>query len=180
MIQDHNDSFTYNIAEYFAKEFKDVQVKEFTSYVRLKELDQDSLLILGPGPGKPSDYPLLLKILDEDLPCPVLGICLGFQAMGEKLGLTLENLNPEYGTDEVIQIKGNDQKKFQVCRYHTFGFLKGNDKIEVLSKSERDQAIMIFKTQFKNWIGIQFHPESIGSKIPLSIILDLFKISPNS
>jgi anthranilate synthase component 2 len=176
ILQDHQDSFTYNIAEWFAKAGTEVEVREFENYVEMKHLTPSTLLVLGPGPGSPRDYPQLQSLLKNKLPCPVLGICLGFQAMGAELGWTLQNLEPHFGAIETLDLNVEGEKfAYPVCRYHALGFLEVNSpEVEILARSSEDHSIQAFRVPSRNWVAVQFHPESIGSHYPCDQLLKLF------
>lgn len=170
-LQDHEDSFTYNIADYFSRSRHEVKVYSLKNYVNQKDLKPEDLLILGPGPGLPKDYPKIFRLLSKKIPCKVLGICLGHQALGILLGGKIKHLKPHFGVVEKFYFKSK-KTNFNICRYHSFGVVFNHSNVKILSKSKSDRSIMAFQTLDKQITGIQFHPESVGSTIPLKFIMN--------
>lgn len=108
-IQDHFDSFTYNIAQYFSRLGK-VKVYPYKNYLDPNKINKTDFLILGPGPGTPNDYPNLLSFLKNFKgENKLLGICLGHQAMGVSLGGTLYKSSPAFGQIEPLFIHKKSQ-----------------------------------------------------------------------
>lgn len=169
VIIDNYDSFTYNLAHL---------VKTFGAQVEVYRNDQFSIgqletfdkIILSPGPGIPSEAGLLEEVIRHYAGLkPMLGVCLGHQAIGEVFGAKLKNLSQVYhGVATPITHFGNDpifdgiDKHFNVGRYHrrvvdSKGF---PDSLEVTAVSD-DGQIMGLKHKNYNIHGIQFHPESV-------------------
>lgn len=86
LIIDHNDSFTYNLYQYFLELQEEVQVVSATSF-SLEAFQQiaPEMVVLSPGPGSPEDFPISLALLDK-IQVPILGICLGHQMIGHFSG----------------------------------------------------------------------------------------------
>src|SRR5690606_21619634 len=106
-------------ADYFFRYNGNVHVQPMSSYIQSKDLTSEDILILGPGPGIPSDYPEMLNILNEPLPCPVIGICLGCQALAIHLGGTLFQSSPKFGVSENLYLNGKTTS-YKYTRYHAW------------------------------------------------------------
>ncbi len=178
LIIDNNDSFSYNLKHYVEHFSTDVSV------VRGGEFDLDCIdsfdkIILSPGPGLPSEHPVILKVLDKIVGNKsILGICLGHQAIAEYFGATLANLEQvKHGaTSKLIQYKNCNifrslPESFEVAHYHSWVVEKEDlpDCLEISSKNE-EGIITSFRHKTYDIIGLQFHPESILTEYGLHMI----------
>jgi anthranilate synthase/aminodeoxychorismate synthase-like glutamine amidotransferase len=176
---DNNDSFTYNIVDGLRKigyyRLDVIETKELT-LLKVRTYDK---LILSPGPGLPEDYPPLFDVLDAFHETkPILGICLGLQAIGLYFSGRLFNLNPVvHGQAALLKtIKPTPlfnglPPQFHVGLYHSWALAPDpfpND-LEIIAQSE---AGIIMAIQLKNRpvFGLQFHPESHITEHGLAIL----------
>ena len=169
VIIDNYDSFTYNLAHLVKALGAEVTVYRNDQFT-LNQLEPFDKIILSPGPGIPSEAGLLLQVIKEYAGRkPMLGVCLGHQAIGEAFGGSLTNLSEVYhGIASTITHFGNDpifqgiDYHFEVGRYHSWVVDKENfpDCLEITAESEEGQ-IMALKHKNYNIHGIQFHPESV-------------------
>ncbi len=169
VIIDNYDSFTYNLSHLVKQLGADVTVLRNDQF-RLEELEPFSKIILSPGPGIPSEAGLLLSVIR----CyagrkPILGVCLGHQAIGEAFGAQLENLsNVFHGVATPCHIVADDpvfsglERDITVGRYHSWVVSRKGlpDCLEVTAVSDEGQ-IMALRHKQLNIHGIQFHPESV-------------------
>ena len=128
IVIDNNDSFTYNLIDYIKIETSHcVEVLKVTevTVALLEELTIEAIVI-SPGPGKPSDYPILKSVLDRYASSvPILGICLGFQLIYEYYGgEIIHGPKPVHGHTTPIIHTGKGLFKhlpqnFNVMRYHS-------------------------------------------------------------
>lgn len=168
LVIDNYDSFTYNLV-YIIKQYCSK-----SSVFRNDKINPESCLdydaiVLSPGPGLPKDagnMPDIIKHCAGKI--PILGICLGHQAIGEYLGAKLYNLPKVYhGVQSQINetssklFNGLD-KSFLVGRYHSWAIDPNtlNDNIRVTAKESED-CIMAIENSNNNLFGLQFHPESL-------------------
>jgi len=170
LIVDNYDSFTYNLV-HAVKELgvTDIEVVR-NDKITLDEIEEFERIILSPGPGIPSEAGLLLDIIKRYAPSkPILGICLGHQAIGESFGAKLANLKEvHHGVQSKIQLLDDPQlfrglgDTLQVGRYHSWIVSNDNipDCIEITAISDEGE-IMALKHKEYNVRGLQFHPESI-------------------
>lgn len=177
VIIDNYDSFTYNLAHLVKSLGADITVVRNDKF-QLPDLESYDGIILSPGPGVPSEAGLLLEVIK----CyagkkPMLGVCLGHQAIGEVFGARLKNLSEVYhGVATPCQIIVADRifnglpNEIEVGRYHSWVVEKDNFPacLEITSVSN-DGEIMSLRHRQYDIRGIQFHPESIltpyGAKI---------------
>lgn len=169
VIIDNYDSFTYNLAHLVKELGADVTVYRNDQFV-LNQLEPFDKIILSPGPGIPSEAGLLLDVIKAYAGRkPILGVCLGHQAIGEYFGGHLTNLSEVYhgvqtegtqfGTDPIFQ---GLPKRIMMGRYHSWVVDRSGfpDCLEVTAVSD-DGQIMALKHKNYNIHGIQFHPESV-------------------
>lgn len=168
-IIDNYDSFTYNLVHILEKFGASVDVFRNDKFDLLDLTPYDKIM-LSPGPGIPREAGLLLDVIHTYAgKKPILGICLGHQAIGEVFGCSLINLNEVYhGVSTPIQIISKDPifnnlpDQIEVGRYHSWSINKStiSDCIEVTSISE-DGEIMSIRHKQYDIRGLQFHPESV-------------------
>lgn len=167
LLIDNYDSFVYNLYQYFDEANCSVDVK------RNDEVDLDSIeaydaLILSPGPGVPKDAGLLKEIIAQFKTKPMLGICLGMQAIGEVFNGNLDLLEkPLHGFSTEIEHYDNSiftgvPNAFNVGRYHSWVVNEDslNNQFEILSRDRNGQLMAIKHNDFPIF-GFQFHPESV-------------------
>lgn len=169
VIIDNYDSFTYNLA-HLVKEL-DTEVTVFRNdQFQLSELDRFDKIILSPGPGIPSEAGLLMDVIRKYAGRkPMLGVCLGHQAIGEAFGAKLTNLSEVFhGVATPCTQFGNDPifeglpKRIEIGRYHSWVVDKSGfpDCLDITAVSD-DGQIMGLKHKNYDIRGIQFHPESV-------------------
>ena len=169
VIIDNYDSFTYNLAHLVRELGTQVTVVRNDQF-QLDDLTSFSKIILSPGPGIPSEAGLLLDVIRRYAGYkPILGVCLGHQAIGEVFGAKLENLsNVFHGVATEGSQLGNDPlfsglpSRITMGRYHSWVVSRDGlpDCLEVTAVSDEGQ-IMALKHKELNVRGIQFHPESV-------------------
>ena len=169
VIIDNYDSFTYNLSHLVKELGAEVTVYRNDQF-ELPQLEQYDKIILSPGPGIPSEAGLLLDVIREYAGRkPILGVCLGHQAIGEAFGGRLENLSEVFhGVATPCHIMANAplfdglDKTSTIGRYHSWVVSKEGFPacLEVTAESEEGQ-IMALRHKEYNVHGIQFHPESV-------------------
>lgn len=170
LIFDNYDSFTYNLV-HLVKELGYTDVDVFRNdKIALEDVAKYDKIILSPGPGIPSEAGLLLPLIKEYAgKKPILGVCLGHQAIGEAFGAQLKNLEDVYhGVATQINITQPDYifdtlgSELEVGRYHSW-IVDNNglpDCIEITATDNNGQ-IMALKHKEFDVHGVQFHPESV-------------------
>lgn len=169
VIIDNYDSFTYNLSHLVKELGAEVSVVRNDRFA-LDKIDAFDKIILSPGPGIPSEAGLLLDVIRRYAgKKPILGVCLGHQAIGEVFGGTLENLSEVFhGVATPCHILAQDPlfkgiaPDFEVGRYHSWAVSKENfpDCLEITAVSDEGQ-VMALRHRTMEIHGIQFHPESV-------------------
>ncbi len=169
VIIDNYDSFTYNLSHLVKELGAEVTVVRNDQF-RLEELEQYSKIILSPGPGIPSEAGLLLDVIRTYAGRkPILGVCLGHQAIGEVFGAKLDNLSDVFhGVATPCHIIADDPvfsglpAEITIGRYHSWVVSREGmpDCLEITAVSDEGQ-IMALRHREPNVRGIQSHPESV-------------------
>ena len=170
LLVDNYDSFTYNLFQLLSEagcSHIDVIKNDAISLAKVRNY---SKIVFSPGPGVPSDVPILHQIIEEyQQTKSILGVCLGHQAIGEFYGATLQNIaKPFHGIASKLHINDKNESLFHdihedimVGRYHSWVVSTENfpDCLQITSKTE-DGTIMSIVHNRYDVKGIQFHPES--------------------
>lgn len=170
LILDNYDSFTYNLFHYLNGFTSDVTVKR-NDEISVEEVDTYSHLVISPGPGLPKDAGILTEILSRYSDSkPILGICLGLQAIVEHFGGKLYNQkNVKHGLQEEIQLLKTESGLFKdfnpsinVGLYHSWAAQKESlpEEIEITAEGKTG-VIMALEHKTLPISAVQFHPESI-------------------
>jgi anthranilate synthase component 2 len=169
VIIDNYDSFTYNLSHLVKELGADVTVYRNDQF-ELNQLEAFDKIILSPGPGIPCEAGLLMDVIRTYAgKKPILGVCLGHQAIGEVFGGKLINLTDVYhgvateGTQFGIDpIFDGLPKRIVMGRYHSWVVDKAGfpECLEITAESDEGQ-IMALRHRTYDIHGIQFHPESV-------------------
>ena len=169
-ILDNYDSFTYNLVDYCYRAGAETIVKR-NDEVTLSEIEalHPSGIILSPGPEIPVSSGILMKVVQHFCgKLPILGICLGHQAIGQYLGFELIKApQPVHGKVSICKHNGHWlfaglPKKYEVMRYHSLilkeELIRG---VEIISYTQDDKLPMALYHKGWQLTGLQYHPESI-------------------
>lgn len=169
VIIDNYDSFTYNLSHLVKEAGAEVCVLRNDRF-RLEELEPFDKILLSPGPGIPDEAGLLLDVIRTYAGRkPILGVCLGEQAIGEAFGGKLTNLTEVYhGIQSPIRIVAGDYlfnglaEEIPVGRYHSWVVdTEGFPECLEITAVSREGHIMALRHKSLDIRGIQFHPESV-------------------
>lgn len=170
LLIDNYDSFTYNLYQLLAKHCKDVRVVR-NDQISLDEVAalKPEAIVISPGPGRPEDAGICIELIRRFAPTvPILGVCLGHQAIGIAFGgnvvrssvIVHGKKSPVFHTRQGVFEKVS--LPFQAGRYHSLIIEKHTLPKELSIEAETaDGLIMAVKHQSYPCFGIQFHPESI-------------------
>jgi len=187
LMIDNYDSFTYNIVQYCLELGADLKVirNDELNIQEIKQLNPQKI-ILSPGPATPNEAGICLDVIEEfKNTIPILGICLGHQAIAQSFGgEVIKAPNMMHGKTSQIEVVCDDiifknlPKKITQTRYHSLTVNKQNlpKDIIVTSKSLDDNEIMSLKIKDKDIYGVQFHPESVMSEYGHEMIDNFLKI----
>ena len=178
-VIDNYDSFTYNLVHYLEDLNANVTVFRNDEF-ELNELEKFDKILLSPGPGIPDEAGILKEVIKTYASkIPMLGVCLGLQAITEVFGGKIINMNEVFhgvATDmKVIQkdavIFQNIPEVFEAARYHSW--IASNEhfpeELEVTAV-DKDGGIMALHHKTYNISAVQFHPESILTDVGEHIV----------
>ena len=169
LLVDHYDSFTYNLVQLIESLGQATEVVKSDAEPASALVDRrPDAVVLSPGPGRPEDagcFIDLLRILPAEI--PVLGVCLGHQAMGVAAGGRVERAEPVHGKATLVHHGGKGilaglPNPFEAGRYHSLVVLREGlpDELELTAWSD-DGLVMATQHRELPRFGVQFHPESI-------------------
>jgi len=178
-LLDNYDSFTYNLVDYFYQAGVTVLVKRNDEITTSKiEALQPKAIVLSPGPETPKQSGILPEVVNRFAgKIPMLGICLGHQAIGQYLGMELVKAPvPMHGktswcTHNQHLFFKNLPNPYEVMRYHSLVLkMKPVDGLSIISSTKKDGLIMALHHQQLKLTGFQFHPESVLTSYGLDMI----------
>jgi len=189
LIIDNYDSFTYNLYQYIGELRGNPVVKrnDEISITEIKKL-KPSHIVFSPGPGRPEvqrDFGVCKEILDKyDNKTPLLGVCLGHQGIIHHFGGDIINApivmhgKKSIVTHDNSRLFKNLPKSFEVMRYHSLIGERENfpKSLTITSETKEDNLIMAVEHKEFPIFGIQFHPESIGTKEGKNILKNFLEI----
>ena len=185
ILIDNYDSFTFNLYHYLSS------LKVKVEVIRNDQITSDQILkrkynkiVISPGPGNPNQSGNCLKIVKSLYnKIPILGVCLGHQIIGQVFGSKIVQAQKlMHGKTSIIISKKvgilkNLPKSFEATRYHSLIIDKKSlsKHLEITAESEDG---LIMAVQHKNYDvhGVQFHPESIKTKLGIKILKNFIKI----
>lgn len=182
LILDNYDSFTYNLVHIVRKlGYKNLDVVR-NDQISVSDVAQYDKVILSPGPGIPVEAGILMDLIKTYAPSkPILGVCLGHQAIGECFGAELYNIQQViHGKSMDTQVVLDDYifegmpKSFKSGRYHSWAVKNFPTELEVtaIDNSGIVQALRHKKYDVR---GVQFHPESVMTEHGEQLILNWLK-----
>nr|WP_222717491.1 aminodeoxychorismate/anthranilate synthase component II [Listeria portnoyi] len=189
MLIDNYDSFTYNLYQYLLELGKQVRVvkNDQITVAEVCEINPESIVI-SPGPGTPDDAGISLAVIREFASkIPILGICLGHQAIVQAFGGEIIRApEPVHGKTSIIT---NDQEgvftslsaRFSVTRYHSLIAAESHfpNELTITAKTEDDLIMAVRHRKFLVE-GVQFHPEAILSEHGHEILENFVKLTERS
>ncbi len=171
---DNYDSFTYNLVQYFGQLGSEVKVIR-NDRVTVEEIEQwqPDGIVISPGPGRPESAGISLAVIKHfSGKLPILGVCLGHQAIAEAFGgrvVSAQRLM--HGKTSEVQADGKTiyqgiDKPFQAMRYHSLAVSRDHlPDCLIITAESNDGEIMGIRHIDHPTEGIQFHPESIMTKV---------------
>lgn len=171
LIIDNYDSFTYNLVQYLGELGAEMRVfrNDEISLERIENELKPAKILISPGPGTPDDAGISLKILEKYVgKVPILGVCLGHQAIASVFGgKVIRAPEPVHGKPVEIRHDGKTifngiNSPFYAGRYHSLIVERESlpDCLEI-SAASPDGLIMALRHRVHKIEGVQFHPESI-------------------
>jgi anthranilate synthase component II len=171
LVIDNYDSFTYNLVQYLGELGSEVRVvrNDAASIESISAL-QPARIVISPGPGRPEHAGITMDVIRQlGSSIPILGVCLGHQAIGAVFGgAVVRASTPMHGKTSTIEHDGRGvfagiDGPFVASRYHSL--VVSDDglpaELEVTARTREDRTIMGLRHRQRPIHGVQFHPESI-------------------
>ena len=171
LVIDNYDSFTYNLVQYLGELGAEIRVRR-NDEVTLDEVAamQPSQILISPGPGRPEDAGVTMDVIRRfGATTPLLGVCLGHQAIGMVYGgVVCRATTPMHGKTSTVEHDGKGvfsgiASPIQAGRYHSL--IIASDSVpadlEVSARTTEDGTIMGVRHRKFPVHGVQFHPESV-------------------
>ena len=187
VLIDNYDSFTYNLVQYIGALEPDIRVirNDACTPEEIEAMKPDAIVI-SPGPGKPSEAGICIEAIQyfKDK-VPILGVCLGHQAICEAFGGTVSYAKElMHGKSSVVQILEesplfkNLGTEMQVARYHSLAAIRDTlpEELKVTAVTD-DGEIMAVEHRDYPVYGLQFHPESVLTPKGMTLIENFLNIS---
>jgi anthranilate synthase component 2 len=199
LLLDNYDSFTYNLYDYLVQSGCAVVVKR-NDEIQARDVDalRPDGIVFSPGPRTPKEAGCLMDVIKEyHERLPMLGVCLGHQAIGEFFGATLQKaIRPVHGkTAQVFHVLENDEsdnesqsgqnllynipQPFEAMRYHSLVLTELPEMLIPLAQTT-DGELMAMRHRTLPLYGVQFHPESILTPHGLPLIKNWVSIAKSS
>lgn len=174
LVIDNYDSFTYNLVQYLGELGTQPLVRR-NNEITLDEIAglKPEGIVISPGPGRPEQAGITLDVIKKFGPTtPLLGVCLGHQAIGMAFGGNVVRANaPMHGKTSNISHDGRGlfsgiASPLTVARYHSLIVEKAGlpNELEVTAQSDDDGTVMALRHREFPIYGVQFHPESIMTR----------------
>ncbi|MBR1693003.1 MAG: aminodeoxychorismate/anthranilate synthase component II [Lachnospiraceae bacterium] len=191
LLIDNYDSFSYNLYQLVGSVNPDIKVIR-NDEMTPEEIEQlhPTHIILSPGPGKPKDAGICEDVVRYFKgKIPILGVCLGHQAICETFGATVsyaKKLMHGKQSEAVLELEGTEKvpsifaglpKRIVVARYHSLVALNETipDELSVTAVTDEDEIMAVAHKEYKIY-GLQFHPESILTKDGQQILRNFLQV----
>lgn len=187
VLIDNYDSFTYNLVQYIGALEPDIRVirNDACTPEEIEAMRPDAIVI-SPGPGKPSEAGICIEAIRyfKDK-IPILGVCLGHQAICEAFGGTVSYAKElMHGKSSMAQIKEasplfrNIGTEMQVARYHSLAAIRDSlpGKLKVTAETDDGEVMAVEHRDYPVY-GLQFHPESVLTPKGMTLIENFLNIA---
>ena len=185
LVLDNYDSFTYNLVHYIGDCGHEVMVvrNDEITVEQVEDLNPKKIVI-SPGPCTPNEAGISIELIKKSS-VPILGVCLGHQAIGAAFGGNIIKA-PEIFHGKLSKVEHNQKKIFNeidspysVVRYHSLIIEKDSlpNELEITGVLEDNpEVIMAIEHKEKPIYGVQFHPESIETNFGIKLIKNFLKL----
>ena len=185
LLIDNYDSFAYNLYQLIGSINEEIKVVR-NDEISVEEIEKftPSCIIISPGPGKPSEAGIIEEVIQTYYTkYPILGVCLGHQAIVETFGgIVGYAKSVMHGKFSIIKVNTNNllfkgiEEKTRVARYHSLASKKENlpDCLQIIGESDDGEIMAVCHKNYPIY-GLQFHPESILTKEGKKIVENFLK-----
>lgn len=186
LLIDNYDSFSYNVYQLIGSINCDIKVirNDEMSIEEIEKLGAE-FIVLSPGPGRPSQAGVCEKVIQKFAgKVPILGICLGHQAICEVFGATITYAKKlMHGKQSIVKLDKSSrlfadmEEKITVARYHSLAANKDTipESLKVIAETEDGEVMAVEHKKYKVY-GVQFHPESVLTPQGKKIIENFLKV----
>jgi para-aminobenzoate synthetase component II len=185
LVIDNYDSFTYNLVQYLGELGEHVEVRR-NDAVTLDEIEstiRPERIVISPGPGTPDDAGITLKLIERFAGrIPILGVCLGHQAIGQAFGgkvvraqILMHGKSSEIFHDGKTIFAGLENR-FKAGRYHSLIVERDSLPPALEISAHTDEIIMGLRHKEMKVEGVQFHPESILTPSGKQLLANFLKL----
>ena len=186
VLVDNYDSFSYNLYQYIGTINPDIKVIRNDAY-SVEEIDamKPEAIVISPGPGRPEDAGVCVEVIRRLGPkYPILGVCLGHQAICTAYGATVTYARTLMHGKQSVATLADDPifeglgKSMLVARYHSLAADPATipNTLKVIATAD-DGDVMAVKHTAYNVYGLQFHPESIMTPDGMKLLGNFFRIA---
>ena len=187
LLIDNYDSFTYNLYQYFGTLEPDIKAVR-NDKITLDEIEElaPKAIILSPGPGKPKDAGICEDVVARfGGRIPILGVCLGHQAICEYYGGTVDHAvrlmhgkQSDTKIDTTSPLFAGMTDIIKVARYHSLSLKEETipDCLKVIARADDGEVMAVEHKEYSVY-GVQFHPESIMTPQGMDILRNFLKIA---
>lgn len=177
LLIDNYDSFSYNLYQFVGSINSDIKVikNDEMTVEEIKKLNP-SHIILSPGPGRPKESEIIEDVVKEIHNIPILGVCLGHQAICEVFGLDIINAKKIcHGKSDLVKIDNDSylfkglNKEIKVARYHSLIGSGNSDELKITAYNSDGEIMAVEHKEYPIY-GLQFHPESILTNDGMEIL----------
>jgi len=180
LVIDNYDSFTYNLVQYLGElgATLDVRRNDMVTVAEIADLAPDHIVV-SPGPGRPEHAGVTVEAIRRfGAEIPILGVCLGHQAIGLAFGATIGPASViVHGKQSMVNHDGTGvfdglERPFAAARYHSLAIVPDTcpEELEVTARSSDDGTIMSVRHRDWRVHGVQFHPESVLTDVGHQIL----------
>ena len=185
LLIDNYDSFAYNLYQLIGSINEEIKVVR-NDEISVEEIEKlnPSCIIISPGPGKPSEAGIIEEVIQTYYTkYPILGVCLGHQAIVEAFGgIVGYAKSVMHGKSSIIKVNTNNllfkgfEEKTRVARYHSLAAKKESlpDCLQIIGESDDGEIMAVCHKNYPIY-GLQFHPESILTKEGKKIVENFLK-----
>ncbi|MBI4178798.1 aminodeoxychorismate/anthranilate synthase component II [bacterium] len=187
LVIDNYDSFVYNLVQYVGSVRADVKVirNDELTVEQVEKLKPDGIII-SPGPGRPEEAGICVGLIKQLTGrVPILGVCLGHQALGLAFGARVVQA-PEivHGKTSIIRVSRRSRifaglpPRFQATRYHSLAVAPETIRspLVVTARTVDGRTVMGLEVLRKKTFGVQFHPESIETHHGMDLVRNFLKL----
>ncbi|WP_338503620.1 aminodeoxychorismate/anthranilate synthase component II [Sphingomonas kaistensis] len=183
LVVDNHDSFTFTLVDYLRQLGATVTVAQADTLTVTQALAHDGPLLISPGPGHPADAGISVALAAACIETakPLLGVCLGHQAIALAAGAAIARAEPMHGKTDRITHDGSGlfeglPSPLTMARYHSLVANDVPDSLHVTAHGS-DGTVQALAHRTAPLHGIQFHPESIASEHGLALLANFLRLA---